>query len=184
MRIEPLAIDGVLLITLDRFSDSRGYFSERYHRGKWAELGFTADFVQDNYSRSTPRVVRGIHVQHQPQQGKLVGVTQGAIYDVAVDLRLGSPSFGQHIAVELSEENNQLLWIPEGFGHGFCVLGDRPADVTYKVSGAYNPKGESGVRFDDPDLSIRWPISLPIISTRDADLPSLSGYIAQLKGMV
>jgi dTDP-4-dehydrorhamnose 3,5-epimerase len=181
MRIEPLAIDGVLLITLDRYSDDRGYFSERYHREKWAELGFNADFVQDNYSRSTPGVLRGIHVQYQPQQGKLVGVTQGAIYDVAVDLRMDSKNFGQHVAVELSEENSQLLWIPEGFGHGFCVLGDRPADVTYKVSGAYNPKGESGVRFDDPDLAIQWPLAAPIISDRDGTLPSLKTYIAERK---
>jgi len=106
MRIEPLAIDGVLLITLDRYSDDRGYSSERYHREKWAELGFNADFIQDNYSRSTPGVLRGIHVQYQPQQGKLVGVTQGAIYDVAVDLRLDSRKLQGTMWQSNSAKNN------------------------------------------------------------------------------
>ena len=176
MRIEKQEIADVLLITLDRFEDARGWFIERYHETKWADLGFSEPFVQDNYSRSLPGVLRGLHYQHEPAQGKLVGVTRGRIYDVAVDLRIGSPTFGQHIGAELNDENNQLLWVPPGFGHGFCVLGDEPADVTYKVSGAYNPQGEGGVRYDDPALAIAWPIDNPTLSARDAALPSLEAY--------
>ncbi len=181
MQIEPMKIPDVLRITLDRFEDARGWFIERYHAEKWADLGFTEHFVQDNHSRSKPRVLRGIHLQHNPAQGKLVGVTRGRIYDVAVDLRLDSSTFGQHVGAELSDENHQLLWIPAGFGHGFCVLGEADADVTYKVSGLYNPKGETGVRFDDTELGIDWPITHPIISERDGGLLSLADYIQQMK---
>jgi dTDP-4-dehydrorhamnose 3,5-epimerase len=184
MRIEPMAIADVLLITLERFEDARGWFVERYHKQKWAQQGFTENFVQDNHSRSKPHVLRGIHLQHNPAQGKLVGVTRGRIYDVAVDLRLNSPSFGTHVGAELSDVNNKLLWIPEGFGHGFCVLGEEEADVTYKVSGLYNPKGETGVRFDDAALAIAWPVKTPIISERDAVLGSLQDYIEQQKAIL
>lgn len=181
MRIEEQSIPDVLLITLDRFEDARGWFVERYHQQKWAEQGFDESFVQDNHSRSKPGVLRGLHYQNNPSQGKLVGVTRGRIYDVAVDLRAGSPSFGQYVGAELSDENNQLLWVPPGFGHGFCVLGDAAADVTYKVSGAYNPKGEGGVRYDDKELAIAWPITNPILSARDEALPGFSEYKASMK---
>ncbi len=181
MKIEKQAIPDVLLITLDRFEDARGWFIERYHETKWAEQGFHESLVQDNYSRSKPGVLRGLHYQNNPSQGKLVGVTSGRIYDVAVDVRIGSPSFGQYIGAELNESNNQLLWIPPGFAHGFCVLGDAHADVTYKVSGAYNPKGEGGIRYDDAELAIAWPLTSPILSDRDAKLPSLAEYKALMK---
>jgi dTDP-4-dehydrorhamnose 3,5-epimerase len=178
MQIKPLAIPDVLLITLDRHDDARGYFIERYHSEKLAELGFRPKFVQDNHSRSHPGVLRGLHYQFNPEQGKLVGVIRGAIYDVAVDLRPDSPDFGKHIGVTISEDNPQLLWVPPGFAHGFCVLGDAVADVTYKVSGAYNKAGEGGIRFDDPDLAIQWPITDPILSERDRALQSLKEYTA------
>lgn len=176
MRIETQAIEEVLLITLDRFEDARGWFTERYNEATWAALGFHERFVQDNHSRSHPNVLRGLHYQLEPAQGKLVGVTRGRIYDVAVDLRPASPTFGQHVSAELSDTNGCLLWVPPGFGHGFCVLGDGPADVTYKVSGAYNPQGEGGVRYDDPELAIEWPVSFPLLSDRDKALPSLADY--------
>lgn len=181
MRIEQTEIAEVLRITLDKYEDARGFFVERYHEQKWAEQGFREQFVQDNHSRSYPRVLRGIHLQRNPAQGKLVGVTRGRIYDVAVDLRPDSPSFGSYVGMELSDANATLLWIPAGFGHGFCVLGDEPADVTYKVSGAYNPKGEGGVRYDDAALNIAWPIDNPIISDRDAALPDLKQFLDQWK---
>lgn len=177
MRIEPQAIADVLLITLECHEDARGWFIERYHADKWAEHGFKEHFVQDNHSRSKAGVLRGIHFQNDPAQGKLVGVTRGRIYDVAVDLRKGSTTFGQYIAAELNDMTNQLLWLPPGFGHGFCVLGNEPADVTYKVSGAYNPKGEGGIRYNDPYLAIDWPIDNPMISDRDKNLPSLAEYL-------
>lgn len=177
MRIEPQAIADVLLITLACHEDARGWFIERYHADKWAAHGFSEHFVQDNHSRSKAGVLRGIHFQNNPAQGKLVGVTRGRIYDVAVDLRKGSATFGQYIAAELNDATNQLLWVPPGFGHGFCVLGNEPADVTYKVSGAYNPQGEGGIRYDDPILAIDWPIDNPLISDRDKNLQSLSEYL-------
>lgn len=176
MRIEPLAIADVLLIHLDKFEDERGWFVERYHEEKLAALGFDVHFVQDNHSRSHPGVLRGIHFQNDPEQGKLVGVTHGAIYDVAVDLRPASVSFGQYVGVELDAESPKLLWVPPGFGHGFCVIGGAQADVTYKVSGRYNPQGEGGIRYDDPDLAIRWPAGATTISARDRALPYFRDY--------
>ncbi len=176
MQIEQLEIADVLLITLKRFEDERGFFIERFHREKCKALGFDADFVQDNFSRSKPGVLRGIHFQHNPAQGKLVGVTRGRIWDVAVDLRKDSPTLGQYVGAELSDKNDTLLWVPPGFGHGFCVLGEDAADVSYKVSGAYNPAGEGGIRYDDPDLAIAWPTNNPVLSERDKSLPSFAHY--------
>lgn len=176
MRIHPLEIADVLLIELDCHADERGFFCERFHAEKMAGLGLKREWSQDNHSRSHAKVLRGIHTQHYPTQGKLVGVTSGAIWDVAVDLRPASASFGKYVAAELTEDNYRLLFIPEGFGHGFCVLGDAPADVTYKVTGLYNPKGESGVRYDDETLNIPWPINQPIVSKRDMNLPNLATF--------
>lgn len=182
MKITDLDIPGAKLVTLDRYDDSRGFFCERWNEAKFMEQGFDAHFVQDNHSRSKPGVLRGIHYQDAPAQGKLVGAVRGAIFDVLVDLRPDSGHFGQHYAVELSDENGKLLWIPPGCGHGFCVLGDVPADVSYKVSGAYNPKGEGGIAYDDPDLAIAWPIAQPILSDRDTSHESFASYRARVKG--
>ncbi|MES2985137.1 MAG: dTDP-4-dehydrorhamnose 3,5-epimerase [Pseudomonadota bacterium] len=173
MHIHDTALPEVKRIALDIFRDERGFFCERYHAGKFAALGITETFVQTNHSRSAPGVIRGLHFQHAPAQGKLVGVTGGAILDIAVDIRPHSPRFGQYVAAELSEENAEVLWIPPGFAHGFCVLGDRPADVVYNVTATYHAAGESGIRFDDAQLAIAWPIKNPIISARDEALPSL-----------
>lgn len=169
-------IDGLLLIELKIHGDSRGFFVERFNASKFEEFGIPTDFVQDNYSRSAPGVLRGLHYQHSPSQGKLVGVTRGRVWDVAVDIRKGSPTFGDYYGVELSEDNGLLFWIPPGFAHGFCVLGDEPADMLYKVTGQYNPEGEGGIRHDDPELDIPWPLQEPTLSARDTTLPSFLEY--------
>ncbi len=168
----------VCIIELALHGDARGFFVERYHKDKLADCGITADFVQDNHSRSAAGILRGLHWQHNPAQGKLVGVTRGAVWDVAVDIRADSPTFGQYVGVELTGENGRLLWVPAGFAHGFCVLGDEPADMLYKVSGTYNKAGEGGIKYDDPDLAIEWPISAPQISERDQSLMSFADYKA------
>jgi dTDP-4-dehydrorhamnose 3,5-epimerase len=129
MPSEQLPIDGLVLITLDVYGDARGFFCERYKLSRFAEAGISENFVQDNHSRSAPDVLRGLHYQYAPAQGKLVGVTRGRIWDVAVDIRPHSPTFGESYGTELSDMNGRLLWIPAGFAHGFCVLGEEPADV-------------------------------------------------------
>jgi dTDP-4-dehydrorhamnose 3,5-epimerase len=176
MNILDCPIAGLKTIQLQLHGDARGFFVERYHRHKLAALGFEVEFIQDNHSRSAPGILRGLHYQANPAQGKLVGVARGAVWDVAVDIRPGSPTFGHHHAVELTGENGVLFWIPAGFAHGFCVLGDEPADMLYKVSGAYNPAGEGGILYNDPDLAIAWPVRNPQISKRDEGLLSFAEY--------
>lgn len=180
MKVTKQDIEGVLLVELDLHGDARGFFVERFNSARFREHGLPTEFVQDNHSRSAPGVVRGLHLQLDPAQGKLVGATCGAIWDVVVDLRPGSLSFGRHAAFELSDMNARLLWIPPGFGHGFCVLGDRPADVSYKVTALYNARGETGVRWDDSELKIPWPVHDPVVSERDQGLPGFSEYCAGL----
>lgn len=176
MKLTDTALPEVKRITLDIFPDQRGFFCERYRPDKFAALGITETFNQMNHSRSVPGVIRGLHFQHQPMQGKLVGVTHGAVLDVAVDVRPWSPNFGKVVTAELSEENAEMLWIPAGFAHGFAVLGNRPADVVYYVTALYNGPGESGIRLDDSALGIQWPTPLAraIISPRDFAMPSLA----------
>lgn len=169
-------IDGLLLVELKVHGDSRGFFVERYNENKFDDLGLPTHFSQVNHSRSAPRVLRGLHYQHGPAQGKLVGVTRGRVWDVAVDIRVGSKTFGHYYGVELSDTNGLLFWIPPGFAHGFCVLGDEPADMLYMVTEPYNPEGEGGIMYDDPSIGVRWPIDDPTISARDKGLMSLSEY--------
>jgi dTDP-4-dehydrorhamnose 3,5-epimerase len=171
--LEPI---GLVLVELAVHRDSRGFFVERYRRDRFVELGLPVDYVQDNHSRSAPGVLRGLHYQNAPCQGKLVGVVRGRIFDVAVDLRADSPSFGNSLTMELSDENGRMLWVPPGFAHGFCVLGSEPADVVYKVDAKYRAAGEGGIRWDDPELGIRWPLAEPIVSDRDGVLPSFAEY--------
>ena len=173
--VKELSIPGLKLISLKIFHDDRGFFVERYQSERFLGFGLP-ELIQDNHSRSKPGVIRGLHYQTNPNQGKLVGVIRGRIWDVAVDLRRDSPTFGKWEALELNEKDGKLLWIPPGFAHGFCVLGDEDADVFYKVDSAYNQKGEGGIRFDDPDLKISWPISSPIVSSRDRVMPTLAEY--------
>lgn len=173
MKVTPLSLPGLLLVELDLFADERGYFTERFNLRKLRELGLPeVAFCQDNCSRSLPGVLRGLHYQHDPPQAKLVTVTRGRILDVAVDIRPRSPTFGQHEAVELADEPPTTLWVPAGFAHGFCVLGDEPADVLYKVDTEYSPGGEGGIFWADPELAISWPITSPLLSDRDNQLPS------------
>jgi dTDP-4-dehydrorhamnose 3,5-epimerase len=145
-------------------------------KARFAEAGLPTDYLQDNHSRSAPNVLRGLHYQANPAQGKLVGVTRGAVWDVAVDIRPDSPTYGQYHGVELTGENGRLFWIPEGFAHGFCVLGDEPVDMLYKVTGLYNKAGEGGILYNDPDLAIDWPLKNPQLSDRDTNLISFAEY--------
>lgn len=160
MQFEPTSLPDVLLITPRVFADDRGYFLEVYHSGKFAAGGVPEAFVQDNLSRSARNVVRGLHYQISHPQGKLVTVLQGAIFDVAVDLRRSSPSFGQWVGVELNSDRRQLLYIPPGFAHGFCVVSES-ADVLYKCTDLYHPEHERTVLWNDPALGIEWPLTGP-----------------------
>ena len=178
MKVTPLEIEDVLLVELTVHADARGFFVERFGLDRFRELGLPTAFVQDNQSRNRPGVLRGLHYQHTPPQGKLVGVTRGRIWDVAVDVRPDSPTFGQMVSAELSDVNGRLLWIPAGFAHGFCVLGDEPADVLYKVDAPYGPGGEGGIAWNDPDLAVPWPIAEPIVSDRDRTMQSFVAYQA------
>ena len=178
MQIFECPLAGLKVIQLDVHGDARGFFIERFHAGRFKAAGLPVDYAQDNHSRSAPGILRGLHYQHTPPQGKLVGVLRGRVWDVAVDIRPRSATFGQHHGVELSGENGLLLWMPPGFAHGFCVLGDEPADMLYKVTGQYNQSGEGGIRFDDAELHIPWPVSGPTVSERDRHLQSWQDYRA------
>jgi dTDP-4-dehydrorhamnose 3,5-epimerase len=178
MNAVPLDLSGLMLIELSVHSDARGFFTERFQAAKFEEFGLPTSFVQENHSRSLPGVLRGLHYQHTPAQGKLVGVARGRIWDVAVDLRAGSPTFGRHSTLELSDANGRQLWIPPGFAHGFCVLCDEPADVVYSVDALYNAEGEGGIFWADPDLGIAWPVQNPIVSHKDQWLTRFTDYKA------
>jgi len=166
----PVPLEGIRLFELKLYGDARGFFTERFREDHWPQL---ANFVQENHSRSAPRVLRGLHFQTSPRQSKLVSVTRGRIFDVAVDLRQGSHTYGNWYGTELSDLNARVLWVPYGFAHGFCVLGTESADVIYKVDGFYNPQTEGGVRWDDPAIGVDWPVHDPILSPKDVALPSL-----------
>jgi len=166
-------IAGLVIVEPTVFEDSRGYFFESYNESQFKQAGITADFVQDNQSRSSYGVIRGLHYQQPPHaQAKLVRVLHGAILDVAVDIRKASPTYGQHFAIELSAENKKQLYLPEGFAHGFSVLSDI-AVVLYKCNAFYNKSSEGGILYNDPQLNIDWRIkeSEAIISDKDAQLP-------------
>ena len=176
MKVTRLELDGLLLIELDVHGDERGFFVERFNLERFRDSGIPVNFVQDNHSRSQPGVVRGLHYQRAPGQGKLVGVTLGRIFDVALDIRPDSPTYGQTACVELSDMNGLLLWVPYGFAHGFCVLGDAPADLLYKVDAPYSPEGEGGILWNDPELAIAWPVENPIVASRDQTLPTFAEH--------
>lgn len=169
-------IEGLLLLELKMHGDARGFFTERFQEEKFREVGLPTIFPQDNHSRSEPGVLRGLHYQSDPAQGKLIHVIRGSIWDVAVDIRPNSSTFGHYYGVELSDKNGLFFWIPPGFAHGFCVLSDEPADVYYKVTGLYNPASENGIRYNDERLAIRWPVKNPKISTRDQTLQGFADY--------
>ncbi|APH53326.1 dTDP-4-dehydrorhamnose 3,5-epimerase [Granulibacter bethesdensis] len=171
MKFERLAIPEVILVTPDRFGDNRGFFSETYQHRKYAEGGIAGTFVQDNHSLSAQRgTIRGLHCQVAPNvQGKLVRCVRGAIWDVAVDARTGSPTYGQWVAAELSAENWQQLWVPGGFLHAFCTL-QPDTEVIYKVTGDYDKSAERGVIWNDAELNLPWPVAPEEVVTSEKDL--------------
>jgi dTDP-4-dehydrorhamnose 3,5-epimerase len=167
MNVIKTDIPDVVIIEPKIFGDTRGFFLEHYQVERYSALGVGGQFVQDNMSRSSQGVLRGLHLQNPNPQGKLVSVMRGRVLDVAVDVRVGSPTFGRHVAMELSDENFRQLWIPRGFAHGFTVLSDS-ADFFYKCDAPYHPSDEITIRWDDPDLNIDWRTPAPALSTRDA----------------
>jgi dTDP-4-dehydrorhamnose 3,5-epimerase len=167
MEILTTEIPEVLILEPPLFGDARGFFTELYHSQRYAAAGIDQPFVQDNLSRSRKGVLRGLHFQNPQPQGKLVSVLRGSVLDIAVDVREGSPTFGRHVKVELSEENHRQFWVPRGFAHGFVVLSDS-ADFFYKCDALYSPNDEMVLRWDDPALAIDWGCAEPSISNRDA----------------
>ncbi len=169
MQFERTAIPDVILIRPRVFGDARGFFLESWEQRKFAAAGIAAQFVQDNHSRSARDVLRGLHYQISQPQGKLVRVVRGAVFDVAVDIRRSSPTFGRWIGIELSEDNHQMLWIPPGFAHGFLVLSES-ADFLYRCTDFYAPEHERTIQWNDPDIAVEWPLgkgSSPVLSAKD-----------------
>jgi dTDP-4-dehydrorhamnose 3,5-epimerase len=173
VNVETTPLPGVLIVTPRVFSDSRGFFLETFHAAKYASHGILGPFVQDNWSHSVKDTLRGLHFQNPNAQGKLVCVTRGAVFDVAVDVRVGSPHFGKWFGLELSESNRRQMWIPPGFAHGFCVLSDQ-ADFLYKCTTLYAPDCEHSIAWNDAELGIEWPTKSPLLSKKDLEAPPLS----------
>jgi dTDP-4-dehydrorhamnose 3,5-epimerase len=174
--IESRHLNGLVVIVPEVFQDERGFFLEAYRKDQFLELGLPADFVQENHSRSVRNVVRGLHFQWGPPMGKLMRVTVGSAFLVAVDIRKGSPTLGKWFGVEVSAENRKQVWAPAGFARGFCVLSDA-AEIQYKCTGIYNNKGESGIRWNDPAIGITWPTKTPILSTKDDTAQTLAEWL-------
>lgn len=178
MQVIETSLPGVLIIEPKRHGDARGFFTETFRADRYAAAGLPHPFVQDNWSRSSRGVLRGLHFQNPNAQGKLIGVVRGEIYDVAVDVRQGSPTFGRHVGARLSEDNGRQFFVPRGFAHGFQVISDA-ADIMYKCDSFYSPADERVVRWNDPALAIEWPLSDPTLSPRDAAAP----FLADVKGL-
>jgi dTDP-4-dehydrorhamnose 3,5-epimerase len=173
MQVIKTSLPGALILEPKRFGDVRGFFVEMFQAERYASAGVAGPFVQDNLSRSSYGVLRGLHLQHPNSQGKLVCVLRGRVLDVAVDVRVGSPTFGKHVAVELSEENGRQFFVPRGFAHGFVVLSET-ADFFYKCDNRYSPADELAVRWNDPAIGIDWQIADPKLSARDSAAPRLA----------
>jgi dTDP-4-dehydrorhamnose 3,5-epimerase len=174
MNVITTRLPGVVVIEPRVFRDDRGYFLETWSASKYGPHGLPVEFAQDNMSCSSPGVLRGLHYQFPTAQGKLVGVAQGEVFDVAVDIRVGSPTFGQWAGETLSAENGRQLYIPEGFAHGFLVTSEVPAIFSYKCTAGYDPSGQCSILWDDPDLAIEWPVGRsPLLSPKDAEAPRL-----------
>lgn len=173
MKVTETSLSGALVIEPRVFGDSRGFFYESYNENAFREAGIDRRFVQSNVSRSSRGVLRGLHYQCPQPQGKLVSVLEGEVYDVAVDIRVGSPTFGRWAAVMLTAENHKHFWIPEGFAHGFCVVSEH-ATFSYQCTDFYAPAADGGIRWDDPALAIDWPVSDPILSDKDRKAPLLA----------
>ena len=179
MKFIPTKIPGLVLIEPDVFQDPRGYFLESFQKEKYRQAGVTLEFVQDNRSKSAQNTLRGLHLQCEHPQGKLVQVTVGEVYDVAVDVRRNSPTFRNWVGVQLSESNFRQLYVPPGFAHGFCVLSEY-AVFEYKCTDFYYPKDELVIAWDDPELGIDWPVHKPLLSKRDLAAPRLQEVLEKL----
>lgn len=180
MKIIRTKLEGCVIIEPKVFGDERGFFLETYHEERYIQAGIKERFVQDNRSSSSYGVLRGLHFQKSKPQGKLVSVTHGQVFDVAVDLRPGSETFGMHETIILSSENKLQFYIPPGFAHGFCVLSDT-ADFQYKCTDYYDPNDESGILWNDSSLNIVWPLSEPVLSEKDSKQPLLSDIINSIE---
>jgi dTDP-4-dehydrorhamnose 3,5-epimerase len=178
MRIVETALPGAFVIEPQVFGDARGFFYESYNEAKYREAGIDRRFVQSNVSRSAKGVLRGLHYQWPNPQGKLVSVLEGEVYDVAVDIRRGSPTFGRWAGVMLTADNHRHFWIPEGFAHGFCVLSEF-ATFTYQCTALYDREGDAGIRWNDADIGIDWPVSAPLLSEKDTRAPFLKDVPAE-----
>jgi dTDP-4-dehydrorhamnose 3,5-epimerase len=179
MNVIETAIPGVLILEPKLFGDSRGFFTEIYHANRYTASGIGQRFVQDNMSRSVKGTLRGLHIQNPNLQGKLVTILRGSVLDVAVDVRVGSPTFGQHVMTELNDENRRQFWVPRGFAHGFVVQSDT-ADFFYKCDEFYSPADEIVLRWNDPQLGINWGCDAPLLSARDREGRNL----AELQGLL
>jgi dTDP-4-dehydrorhamnose 3,5-epimerase len=177
MNFLPGGLPGLVVVEPRVFRDDRGFFLEPYHAPRYKAGGITVDFVQDNHSFSTQGVLRGLHFQKSPGQAKLIRCARGRIWDVAVDIREGSETFGKWWGLELDSESHRQLFIPAGFAHGFCVLSPE-AEVMYKCSSVYDPVTEAGIAWNDPQVAVQWPVADPVVSQRDIDAPTLAKYLA------
>ena len=172
MKFTPLEIPDVILVEPDVFGDARGFFTETYHAGKYTAGGVGGPFVQDNFSLSRRGVLRGLHFQRRNPQGKLVFVARGEVFDVAVDVRRSSPTFGKWVGRMLNDQNHHQMWIPPGFAHGFCVMSDE-VEFLYKCTELYDPSSDGGIAWNDPDIGVVWPLAEPALSAKDLKLPRL-----------
>jgi dTDP-4-dehydrorhamnose 3,5-epimerase len=179
MKVTPTRLPGVVIVEPEVHGDARGFFLETFHQRKYREAGIPESFVQDNHSHSTKHTLRGLHAQLSHPQGKLVRAVKGEMFDVAVDIRVGSPSFGQWVGVALSGENFRQLYIPAGFAHGFCVTSDE-VDVEYKCTDFYAPGDEISVAWNDRQIGIEWPVREPKLSDKDREAPPLAGLLDRL----
>ena len=176
LTIESSHLNGIVVVKSEVFEDGRGFFMEVYRKDQFQELGLPTDFVQDNHSRSAKGVLRGLHFQWDPPMGKLMRVTFGSAFLVAVDIRKGSPNLGKWFGIEVSAENKRQVWAPAGFARGFCVLSDY-AEIQYKCTGLYSKNGESGILWNDPALGIKWPVEDPVLSAKDKSAQSLEQWL-------
>lgn len=174
--VESRHLDGVVVLVPDLYPDDRGFFLEAYRKDHMLELGLPGDFIQDNHSRSVKGVIRGLHFQWDAPLAKLMRVTVGAAFLVAADIRKGSPTLGQWVGIEASVGNRRQMFAPPGFARGFCVLSD-VAEIQYKCTAIYNKVGESGIRWNDPDIGVRWPVSNPLLSSKDASAQLLEEWL-------
>jgi dTDP-4-dehydrorhamnose 3,5-epimerase len=178
IRVESKHLGEIVVLVPDVFQDNRGFFMETYREDKFQELGLPSHFVQDNHSRSVKGVLRGLHFQWDPPMGKLMRVSVGSAFLVAVDIRTGSPTLGKWFGIEASAADRRQVWAPAGFARGFCVLSD-VAEIQYKCTGLYNSKGESGIRWNDPQIGVEWPVSEPSLSGKDQKAQTLEQWLSK-----